>query len=333
MQRGALFSVLLAILAVAAVVKWGPSPSEIWHLFGSVPPQAWLIAVSGMLASYCVRGLRLHAEWRSRLPVARLECVQLAILHTAAVNVIPFRGGEASYPLMVKHRWNVSLLRASLSLACLRLQDMMIVSSIAIVIFFPGNWYMAILVVLALWSLAFIVLRVAKREMGKPASSTLGASVAAESDRSWRGRIRKAAQTLADAVAESRGGKMAWVFAALNWAIKLSVLAFLLASTAPLTTLSAFGGGLGGEFASALPVQPLLGAGTYEAGVLFGMVVTGTEFGAELSRYLGAAIVLHVFLICMSSMAGLLTLLWVRLGGNTKGATKPDLAVATKAEA
>jgi hypothetical protein len=321
MQRGALSSVLLAILAVAAFAKWGPSPGHIWQLFSTVSPTTWLIATGGMLASYCVRGLRLHAEWRSRLPVARLECIQLAILHTAAVNVVPFRGGEASYPLMVKHRWNVPLLRASLSLAWLRLQDMMIVSSVAIIVFFPGSWYSAMLVVFALWLLAYIALRAAKREISRPTGAYAGTRPPSTK---WRGRLHKAAQTLADAVSESRGGRMAWVFAAMNWTIKLSVLAFLLNSVTPLTLLSSVGGGLGGEFASALPVQPLLGAGTYEAGVLFGMAATGTALDAGLQRYLGAAIVLHVFLISLSSVAGLLVLLWVRLGGSITVPAKAD---------
>ena len=103
-----MFSLFLAGLALAALVVWGPAPVAVWQQISAVSPTVWMLATTGLAASYCLRALRLHAEWHALIGVSWPECLRVAVFHTVAINLLPMRSGEASYPLMLKQRWGIS---------------------------------------------------------------------------------------------------------------------------------------------------------------------------------------------------------------------------------
>ena len=108
-------------------VSWGA-------LAGSIRPPpwwAWALSTLGLAASYGFRGLRIHSELSRRHPVTRWQCLRVMLLHNTAVNVVPMRGGEAAYPLLVNRQLGVPMGQAVASLVWIRSQDMLLLVLLA----------------------------------------------------------------------------------------------------------------------------------------------------------------------------------------------------------
>jgi hypothetical protein len=67
-----------------------------------IPAWLWLLCGLLWLFSFVFRGRRVQQEWQWRRPVSLAVAMRLVLLHNAAVLVLPFRAGEAGYPLLVK---------------------------------------------------------------------------------------------------------------------------------------------------------------------------------------------------------------------------------------
>ncbi len=266
-------SIAAGVALLAVLVAFTP-----WRLLAervaSVPWQGWVGATLGMSATYALRAGRLRAEWLWKLRTLKLgyrECLQITLLHNAAINLLPMRSGEASYSLLLHKRWGVGLGDATASLLWLRLQDMMVLGVLGIAILVPAPLP---------WRIGFAVAAIAA------AATLLPALVRRVHVRARRGRARAHADTdassrrarrawhfvakVAAAFRAARGGASAWGFAIANWVLKLGVVGVLLASLADLPLGAGFCGALGGELAGVIPLQAPAGVGTYEAGVALG---------------------------------------------------------------
>lgn len=296
----------LAGMALAAYAVWGPAPATVWRQLETISPVAWLLAVIGLGASYCFRATRLYAEWHPLNGVGWQECLRVAVFHTVAINLLPMRSGEASYPLMLKHRWKVPLLRASLSLLWMRTQDISVVAVFTLFAFMPGPWPTKLL---ATTMVVLVVALGGKLLLPRMRVSFVGWPTARRDTSGSRLRWRDFAGKLASASVESRGGGRAWGCCVTAWVLKFSTLMALFSQLAGLPLAAALCGVLGGEFASALPVQPAMGAGTYEAGVLFGAAAGRADAMPDNATLISAAIAMHVFMLSMSAATA--TLLFV----------------------
>jgi hypothetical protein len=197
---------------------------------------------------------------------------------------------------MLKRRWQVPLLRASLSLLWMRIQDISVVAMFTLFAFMPGPLALRMGAVVALASLAvFAWKNIRPNAWLEPVPLP-----APPSHSHWRARLAEWVGRVRMAAAESRGGGRAWVYCVAIWVVKFSVLVALLSQLTGLPLAVALCGVLGGEFASALPVQPALGAGTYEAGVAFAAAYSGTGVRPDSPDMIGAAIVVHLFMLLMS---------------------------------
>ena len=85
----------------------------------------------------------------------------------------------------------------------------------------------------------------------------------------------------------------ALLWTVVNWALKLAVFAWLLSVFTGLPLSSSWSGATTGELSSVLPIHGLAGAGTYEAGVLVGLL----PWGIEKTAALAAAVNLHLFVL------------------------------------
>ena len=83
------------------------------------------------------------------------------------------------------------------------------------------------------------------------------------------------------------------------------VFAWILRTFSPMPFSYALLGSATGELSSVLPFHGIAGAGTYEAGVLAGLVPLGVEMEAALK----AAVNLHLFVLGASILAGALAAL------------------------
>jgi hypothetical protein len=261
-------SIAAGVVLLAVLVAFTP-----WRLLAervaTVPWPAWVAATLGMSATYALRAGRLRAEWRWKLRALGLgyrECLQITLLHNAAINLLPMRSGEASYAFLLHRRWGVGLGDATASLLWLRLQDMMVLGVLGLAILVPAPlaWrlgFVAAAILAAATLLPALVRRVHVRARRARARAHAG------------GRARRAWHLLAKVAAAfraARGGAAAWGYAIANWVLKLGVVGVLFASLANLPLGAGFCGALGGELAGVLPIQAPAGVGTYEAGVAIG---------------------------------------------------------------
>ena len=289
----------VAGVALGALLLWlllrGASLSRWLDALAAVPPTLWVVATLGLLASYALRALRLFVEWQPQVRGIRYaDCLRLMLLHNAAVNIVPMRAGEAGYAWIVHRQWGVALADAVASLLWLRLQDVAILAAFAIAWLLPVS--AAVGAALALiWIVSY-------------ASMTphLGSLLALTP---WRPLQKVGAYA-------QRPGQDAWrrpaslACALANWAVKLGVLAALLAALADLPLVDALRGSLGGELAAVLPVQGPAGLGTYEAGVWGGVAVHAPAI--SLAHVGAAALAVHLLGLVVGLVAALVAQLATR---------------------
>jgi hypothetical protein len=284
--------VLLGLLAWLGVRLTHGSlrPAELARSFRPPPWWAWVLSAMGLGASYVFRGLRIHSELSRRHPVTRGQCLRVMLVHNLAVNLVPMRGGEAAYPLLVNQQLGVPVGQAVASLVWIRTQDMLFLS-LMVVLFLPGlpAWARAALVALGLAAtlalIAWVQRFVARRgEAPAPRSKLLRAGLGA-------------LQALSDA---PRHGVAGWLFGGGSWAVKLLALGLLLSQLGGFPLLDAVTGALGGELAGILPIQGPANFGTYETGVWAGMA----RYGHTLLDVPAPAVVVHLFSLGSAVLAG-----------------------------
>ena len=330
-------SIAAGVAVLALLVVFTP-----WRLLAervsTVPWQGWVAATLGMSATYALRAGRLRAEWLWKLRTLGLgyrECLQITLLHNAAINLLPMRSGEASYSFLLHRRWGVGLGDATASLLWLRLQDMMVLGVLGIAILVPAPlaWrigFAATAIALAATLLPALVRRV--HIHARWSRARRHADPAARRQRKLWHLVAK----VAGAFRAARGGAAAWGFAIANWVLKLGIVGLLLSSLAALPAGPAFCAALGGELAGVIPLQAPAGVGTYEAGVALGAQVrhdaraaaadparpTSTDTGAETSTrtntdnqrlVFGAALAVHALMVAVALVTALVFSLIMRL--------------------
>ena len=328
-------SIAAGVAVLALLVVFTP-----WRLLAervsTVPWQGWVAATLGMSATYALRAGRLRAEWLWKLRTLGLgyrECLQITLLHNAAINLLPMRSGEASYSFLLHRRWGVGLGDATASLLWLRLQDMMVLGVLGIAILVPAPlaWrigFAAAAIALAATLLPALVRRV--HIHARWSRARRHADPAARRQRKLWHLVAK----VAGAFRAARGGAAAWGFAIANWVLKLGIVGLLLSSLAALPAGPAFCAALGGELAGVIPLQAPAGVGTYEAGVALGAQVrhdagaadsarlTSTDTSAETSTrtntdnqrlVFGAALAVHALMVAVALVTALVFSLIMRL--------------------
>lgn len=263
----------------------------------------WLVALAGLMLSYVLRACRVRAEWRDRRELGLARCIQIVLLHNAALNVLPMRAGEFGYPWLLLRHAQVPVGDSAASLLWMRLQDGAVLGVLAVFSALGLMWFnggleastsLALLVafVLALLVAAWLLRRA---YAWLAAWSTRGAS-----SRPIRWLQRAAA---AASAGFARADASTWGWCAANWVVKLGALGALLSSLCSLPAAAAWCAVLAGELAAALPVQPPAGFGTYEAAVLLGATLAAPGSDAVRS-VLVAAVTVHLFVIFASLAAG-----------------------------
>jgi uncharacterized membrane protein YbhN (UPF0104 family) len=289
---GLAWAVLAGLLAwLASRVSW----SELRAAIHPPPWWAWVLAAAGLAASYLCRGLRIHAELSRRHPVTRGQCLRVMLLHNTAVNVVPMRGGEAAYPLLVNRQLGVPLGQAVASLVWIRAQDLLLLA-LLLVLFLPRLplWARGALVALVLAGVLLaiaLVQRFVARRGARPAP---------------RAKLVRTALSALEALSDApRHGVAGWLYGAGSWTVKLAALGVLLAYLGGFPWLDAATGALWGELAGILPIQGPANFGTYEAGVAAGVAV----FGRSVLQAAAPALALHLFSLASALVAGALAYL------------------------
>lgn len=263
--------------------------------FKEPSPAVWLITLLGLLGSYGLRAARLQVvlDLDALKPAPhrwlglRTDSLRVILMHNAAVNLLPMRAGELSFPWLASRELGMPVGRAIVCLLWMRIQDLAVLLLLGLLVW-PGlgmAWRVAGLsfAVTGWFSLNWLLTRIPDT----PQTHSL------------LSKIRSALTERA------HHHPMAWALTAANWCLKLSAGAGLLSAITHATWVQSWAGALAGELAAVVPLQGPAGFGTYEAGVWAGMAAHLPSDSPALTHAVSAALALHIcFLIC-AVLAGL----------------------------
>jgi len=279
---------LLAVVLSLALLAWLASDGR-WQGLAEaarrLSPAVVGVAFCGFLASYGLRALRIFEEFHREIGSRFGTCLRIVLIHNALVNILPFRSGEAAFPLLMRQTFDTPLTRGVASLFWLRLQDAFVVLAVAVMVWPKLPAGLRVAGVAGVLAMAWYLPRWARRPH---------AWLEREGLLHKLGRVR-------DAFADSAGhARFGWLWTLANWAVKLAAQAWLLAALLPAPLASGAAGALGAELAAILPVQGVAGFGTYEAGAAAALLPNGIA----LERGLQAALALHLFVIASALTVG-----------------------------
>ena len=279
---------ILAVAVSAGLLAWLMADGRwrgLGEVFARLDGLTLGLAAAGFGLSYLLRALRIFDEFRAQAAGRFGTCLRITLIHNAMINVVPFRGGEAAFPLLLRKNFGVPLPRAIASLFWFRLQDAFVVMALAAIVW-PGlHPALKATAVLGVVAIAWWLPRWARAPHAWADGSSLTAKFA---------KVR-------DAFAEStRHARYGWVWTIANWTVKLAAQAGLLAALIPAAANVGAAGALGAELAAILPIQGVAGFGTYEAGAAAAMLPSGVALASGLQ----VALALHLFVIACAVTSG-----------------------------
>lgn len=283
-----------AVVAYAAFVEWAWGWTAIlagWESAGLLPV---LGAMALLVVTYFVRAHRIHdyfpQETRSRF----IWLFRVTQVHNLLNTMLPFRLGETSFPLLMRAEFGLPIAKGAAALLVMRLLDMQALLAAAGFGLVAHSGYRAW--AWALWA-GFLLLPVI--------AFPLRHSVMRTADRLLPERF----SGVVDEVAKGVPGDWptflrVWGLTVLNWGVKMVVLAWVLWIMGVRPFAAIFGGALGGELSSVLPVHAPGGIGTYPASIAAGALAFGAINDRDAMDLLARAAINTHLLIVVSALAG-----------------------------
>ncbi|MGC3965592.1 MAG: lysylphosphatidylglycerol synthase domain-containing protein [Rhodocyclaceae bacterium] len=280
---------LVALALTAALMVWFVQGAH-WQGVGARLAQVHLwqlaVAVAAFAITYLLRAGRVYDEFRRTTEVTYAGILRITLVHNASVNILPFRSGEAAFPLLLSRWFGVAPTRAVAALLWLRIQDAFVVLALASLVW-PD---------LPVWLRLLWIGAVAAAAWAIPAWARNHPELLDS-----HGKLQKVTIKLRAALAEStRGSMRSWLWTVANWSVKLAAQAWLLGAVLGSTLATGMAGAMGVELAAILPIQGVAGFGTYEAGGAALM----RPHGIMLADGLQAALALHLFVISCALIGG-----------------------------
>lgn len=287
-----LFISLIALIAYGLLIEWAWGWQTILVQWSNWSISSTLVALVLMFSTYALRAYRIRDYFRQSPKVNFAESCRITLMHNLANNLLPMRAGEASFPLMIRSSFDIPLSMSTGTLLFFRVLDLQALFALGALtwVFQLHNtplWWL-------LWAIFFLspmlllptrgvietyLIKRLPRKVGELAGKVLSGTPA----------------TYADL---SRTLLITW----LNWSIKIVVFAWILISFADLEFIQATTGAMGGELSSILPIHAPAGVGTYEAGVVAGAALTGSNLDSSVA----AAVNLHILIILGTLIGGLI---------------------------
>jgi glycosyltransferase 2 family protein len=278
------------VLAVDYWVGW----SALLRPWLSLAPEQLAAGIILIFLSYGLRALRVHdyflADTRGQFGVT----LRLSLQHNLLNNLLPMRSGELSFPLLMKRCFSVPAIRSVPGLLWFRFLDLHTLIAFALLVIsepFVGQQLAMVLGLLWL-TVPWLGFRLSAFWQTRLAHSS--------------GKIGSFARRILESLPQQpRQFWRSWLWTLLNWSIKLAVFAWILTLFSDMPLGTAWIGATLGDFTSVLPIHGMAGAGTYEAGVVAGLVPLGIAADAALL----AAVNLHLFVLGCTLLSGLVSLL------------------------
>ena len=253
-----------------------------------------LLAVCGLLLSYCVRALRIYLAERDIPRGQYLACLRLILINNTINLLLPARSGEASFPILMNRWFGIDAARATGTLIWLRLLDLHVLATVGAACA-AGGWLDARH---GLSSLAWLAAGVAA--LSPLLLFVLRSPLAAK----LAGRDGKIPSLLSRALTglphRYSGLALDLSLSWLSWGIKLTALGWVLSRLANIPQALGTLGAIGGDLSTVLPVHAPGGFGTYEAGVMALLAPGATPSGALLA----GAVNLHLLVLTTALLSG-----------------------------
>ena len=278
----------LLVLAMGWLLQHKLGWAALLRPWQQLQPLSLLMAVALILLTYLLRSLRQSAYFPDEMRQRFWLSTRLMVWHNFYNNFLPMRSGELAFPLLAQRYFNISLTRASGALLWFRVLDL---------------WAIALMGVLAaalarpVWLLAGVALLpmpwLAVR-LAQPLSQRLQ-----RHPKRWSARAARVLEALPASGAALWSSSL-WTLA--NWSVKLLAFAWLLAAFCPMPWSAALTGAIGGDLTSVLPIHSPAGLGSYEAGVVAGLL----PFGIDARLAVPAALSLHIMILASTVCGALL---------------------------
>lgn len=260
------------------------------------------VALLLSFASYAIRALRVYDYFGDDVRGHFLTTLRIVLQHNLLNMMLPMRTGEIGFPILMKRYFNTPVMQSVPALFWFRLMDLHTVLTLGLIALgaYWVAWYWVVLGVVGMLILPLIAFFAHHR---------LLAMLAGHEGRIF-GLIHKALDSLPKTRAEFW---RSWGLTVLNWVVKLAAFTWVFAQFAPMPWMAALGGVIGGDLASAMPIHGIAGAGTFEAGIVFGSLL----FSIPSEIALPAAVNLHLFILGSILFGGAVSLV---LKSKTKAA-------------
>jgi hypothetical protein len=287
---------LLAVAVYAVFVQWiwgWPTLFRQWAEIGIVPV---LSALALLVGTYFIRCYRIYDYFPKETRGRFLQLLRVTQVHKLLNIMLPFRAGETSFPLLMRSEFAVPLARSTSALLLMRMLDLhalFAAAGVGLVLEHDDQrlgwllWGMFLVLPLLLFFLKGSALGFVERRLPEKLGKLLEDIEAG---------------LPANAVVFVR----AWLMTVLNWSTKVAVLAWVLFTMGVAPLGACFGGALGGELSSVLPVHAPAGVGTYPAGITAGAISFGASAKGGAFDLLASASVNAHLLIIVSAVAGTL---------------------------
>ncbi len=276
---------IAALLALVWVVQEQLGWSELLALWHNVPAGVLLLSFALFAISHLVRAIRIRHYVTGEV-ISLPGVIKLSVWHLFMNGLLPMRLGEAAFPILLRRYSGVRLSQGFTHLIWLRLLDMMVMGTAALLVILMLAELMSaqelLLSTLAGCVLLTVAVMIAPLNwVGQMADRYIPGAP---------GRLLEQFVAMAPGKPRLRGELL--VMTLLAWAAKMLAITALVHALVPLPISAVVAGAFAGEASGVLPIHGFAGAGTYEAAFVAGSAVTGSA----VSELLAAAVSAHLFI-------------------------------------
>ncbi len=294
------FFTVLVTAAYAGFIQWMWGWRSIFDLWRTAGWGAIVLALALLVSTYVLRTWRIYDYFPRETSGRFAALFRVVQIHNLLNIMLPFRSGETSFPLLMRKEFDVGLLRGTSALFVMRLFDLhalLAAAGVGLALEKGGTLiWLGWTAFLLLPAFGFGVRAVLFGLVGRIPSPKL---------------VKLMAEVQAGLPADNIAFLRAWGVTLINWFVKIAVLAWVLMLMGNIALPPGFGGALGGELSSVLPIHAPGGVGTYPAGIIAGAIGFGAASGETALSTLGQAAVNVHLLVIISSLIGTTLALFV----------------------
>lgn len=284
---------LVAVVCYVGFIQWAWGWVQIVGIWRTAGLGIASTALLLLLMTYVLRTWRIYDYFPRETKGSFRRLFRVVQVHNLLNVMLPFRSGELSFPLLMKQEFGVSITRASAALLVMRLFDLHALFAAAgfgLALEHRNLWLWLLWALFAFSPAIAFALKEGLLRQARKISHPKLQHMMAELEQGLP--------------ANTSSFIRAWGVTLVNWFVKIAVMAWVLVLLANIGLAAGFGGGLGGELSSVLPLHAPGGIGTYPAGITAGALAFGAEHSESALADLGQAAINAHLLIILSSVIG-----------------------------